>query len=124
MDVYVVSDCWVNDAADVLGAGVSVEDAKAIADRSDPSRTFGAASWAPWEEDSYRTGWRRDALTADGEIHNTLFQEIVSVPLASAHPIIVMDDPKVALTWSGVGRGDALTKSSEIEEIGRQFGAP
>jgi hypothetical protein len=120
MDVYVVSNVWDPGGSTIVGAAADRSDAEALADRfADRVTTQG---WAPWFDISREMGhrmWERIAL-----ISSSLSQEIVCVPLASAHPVFVMDDPKVALTWSGVGRGDALTKSSEIQEIGRQFGAP
>jgi hypothetical protein len=122
MNIYVVSSCWWRDGATVIGAAVERADAERIAERAETD-DHRLASWAPWKEEvSPSEGfctWHRDALMADGTTHASLYQEIVCVPLASGHPIIVMDDREVALTWNGRTGG-----RSEIEEIGRQFGAP
>lgn len=84
MDIYVVSDVWWRDGATVIGAGASLADAEAIADRRDrygESPAFG--SWDDWVADNDRPGvGRRDALLTDGTVHPSLSQEIVCVPLA------------------------------------------
>lgn len=121
MDVYVVSNCWWRDGATVIGAGAELDDAKEIANRPDPD---GASSWASWNEDSYRAGTlRRDALTASGEIHPSLYQEIVRVSLAG-----MVESGELPAVLAAQVRTEAMMRpvdyATEISDIGRQFGAP
>lgn len=123
MDIYVVSNVWWRDGATVIGAGASKQDAESIADRRDGAEPV--AGWAPWKPDADgQPVTRRDALMFDGTTHASLYQEIVCVPLAGYlgdWPIIQPIDETVDGLRYNVR---ALTMRSEIEEIGRTFGAP
>jgi len=87
--MYVISMCEWRDGSSVCGVAASLDEAFAaaarIAEEQEPGRTW-MHGWKAHDlvasngaEESTR--WMRDALTADGEIHPSLYQEIVRVPL-------------------------------------------
>jgi hypothetical protein len=141
MDIYVISNCWYRDGATVIGAGSDLSDAMAIGDR------YGSGvvemveqGWQGWEPSEPGASgryarWRREALTADGGVHPSLSQEIVKVPLAGF--TFGGGVPGPLKTRQGVAPPPALADAmragrverpvnyrSEIEEIGRAWGAP
>lgn len=122
MDIYVVSNCWWRDGATVIGAAITRGDAEVIADRPDTDEPVSA--WDQWTADDEWTAdgeskrWRRDALMADGTTHSSLYQEIIRLPLAG------WDRGGVIHAGDRVITAHSSRALSEIEEIGRQFGAP
>jgi hypothetical protein len=99
MDVYVVLNIW-KERSSVAGAGARSEDAEVIADR-----LGGNHRWTDWRDEPTPGQRSRRALWADGSTHPDHTQEIVRVPLAGGTPVSVI-------------------ARTEIEEIGRAFGAP
>jgi hypothetical protein len=89
MDAYVVLH-FKGSRVTVLGAGADEDSAEEIAHRHGLGYV-----WRPWERQE-DLGRRIRIAMGSSET-----QTITKVPLASEWPIIVMNDPEVALTWNG-----------------------
>lgn len=131
MDIYVVSKLWRTDGAFgdgmVIGAGVTLEDAQAVADRWDcrPGR------WGTWSaaagSGARSQRWQREVIGRDGRTFGQNGQEIVRIPLAGK--AVRVPDPLIeeatTMTARGhVSEGQAVHYGQEIQEIGRAYGAP
>lgn len=121
MNVYVVSSCWKDSGATVIGAATDRAGAEQIADRYQDADNPDTR-WAPWVEDvdpaEGSCTWRRSGIWRDNIVHPSLFQEIVVVPLAGYAERLVMDAGRAP--WANPNH-DVL---ADIQEIGRLFGAP
>jgi hypothetical protein len=81
--VYVLMNCEWREGAEVAGVGDDLSTAMRLAQRKaeadrDPTIT-GWTAWAPAETNGADRviRWRRDALNTSGEIHVSVYQEIV-----------------------------------------------
>lgn len=124
MNIYVVSKLWREHGTlgngMVIGAGVGLEDAQAVADRWDCR----PGKWGTWVADpgpgARSQRWTREVIGRDGEPFDQNAQEIVCLPLAGYigdwTPVEPIDETGPALL-----RGlPALMTTARIAELGNE----
>lgn len=135
MNIYVVSKLWREHGTlgngMVIGAGVGLEDAQAVADRWDCR----PGKWGTWVADpgpgARSQRWTREVIGRDGKPFDQNAQEIARIPLAGVPTVdeftrdwvdraneLIGFTPPVELRTVTHPWGD------EIREVGRDFGAP
>jgi hypothetical protein len=117
---YVASLCWLNQGATVIGAGVDLDSARAIANRYGEDDLADPPMWGPWDDEvdpaEGSVKWLRYRCRTDGTTEPYEWQEIVVVPLAGPEPEVPAGRPP----WADP-QHDAL---ADIAEIGKVWGAP
>lgn len=81
MNIYVVIDTWHGEGTVVSGAGVEMQDARTIADRTKGGAPGSGYEWSPWTGPDERGVCERRSVSRDGRFGG-VSQEIVRVPLA------------------------------------------
>jgi len=138
--VYVLSLCWDREGSTVIGAGVDLSAAMDLAERDDGAEgisrghvgEWNVTGWDEWDPDYSKTRdsevfrWSRSALVGI-EPHESLYQEIVRVPLTG-------ELPQQSFATVSFGRGEveqriappspARDVLADVQEIGKIWGAP